>query len=180
MLRLLLISLCTLTAVSAEATSLLQGSTLKLQIPESVSTSDGVVALISSTPSFFSDPATEFSYNDDGFLSCPGATLTTPSPAVATCARIADVLVLDGITRHDRLAHTRHGTTLTQIFRACQKPTTLVLLVESEDVEVEAPLRALYAAASADEGAPAFDELYTVQVVVVESPAQAQEVCTRK
>lgn len=134
--------LCLLVVVScavsaASKTVLMDGSSsssaasnLQVQsIPSSLTTSDGIVAVVSSpgTPSFLVKDEDDVLclVDDERYLQCRGPTLKGSSEAervsLATCSLVAGAVLLDGVTPGDiesGLQYSRHARTLTGIFQA--------------------------------------------------------------
>jgi len=180
-------------------------------VPQSA-TSSNVVAVISSpgtTSSLFTDVEEEEYYlalddETNECLYCRGPTMSTEpdSPellSIAACSMVASAVVLDGVTEGDvvqgssedsgGLINSRHGVTLTMLFRArlCnpenQKKQLLVLCIPSgskhEDESVRTQIQLLYAAVVAEtkeeETSFTFQDLYDLEIRSV-SPNESEEV----
>lgn len=170
---------------------------LHLKIP-SVSTSQGVVSVISSpgTASLLSSTDDILSLEGDApaCLACRGATLsgssTVEGSALATTSLVSGAILVDGITKGDVEAgwsNSRHARTVTALFRArvsldATSKQSLILCIngnidDATESSLKAEVRALFDAAVTETKANvAFDDLYDVAVVVVETEADAKEV----
>lgn len=170
-------------------------------IPD-VSTSDGIVAVVSSpdTPSFLGEGSAELLCWDESSnrLTCRGATLnaaTAPErTSLGTTSLVADSIILDGITEGDvemDLRMSRHARTLTALIRArlaMDSPSkqTLVLGVLGPVDEAVASVLAdevqsLFEATAAEASKDVeFEDMYEVVVVPVQSQSDASQVrfCT--
>lgn len=185
-------------AVAAANSVLMDASgSLNRQIPD-VSTSDGIVAVVSSpdTPSFLGDASTEFLSWDDSSnrLICRGATFSAASApertSLGTTSLVADAIVLDGITEGDverDLRMSRHARTLTALMRArlaldsASKQTLVLGVLGPVDEAVESVLadevQSLFEAIAAEASEDVeFEDMYEVVVVPVQSQADASQV----
>mmetsp|Transcript_11732 Transcript_11732/g.15464 ORF Transcript_11732/g.15464 Transcript_11732/m.15464 type:complete len:502 (-) Transcript_11732:69-1574(-) len=184
--------LATTASFSSANTVLMDASGVK-QIP-GVSTSNGLVAVISSpgTPSLLTSSSEILAVDDAGILSCRGATLSTTSPAertsLASTSLVAGAVIVDGITDGDietGLSYTRHARTLTALFRARivsgeeTKQTLMLGVLGAVDESIESNLNAEVASifeAAAVGTEISIEDAYDVQVVSVESDADARQV----
>jgi len=189
--------LTTLAAAAANSVLMDASGSLNRQIPDA-STSDGIVAVVSSpdTPSFLGDASTEFLAWDDSSnrLTCRGATFDSASAhermSLGTISLVADAIVLDGITEGDvemDLRMSRHARTLTALMRARlaldspAKQTLFLGVLGPVDEAVESVLadevQSLFAATVAEAGQDVkFEDTYEVVVVPVQSQADASQV----
>ena len=173
---------------------------LQLKIP-SVSTSEGVVSIISSpgTASLLTSADDILSLEGEApaCLTCRGATLsgssTVEGSALATTSLVSGAILVDGITKGDVEAgwsNSRHARTVTALFRArvsldaTSKQSLILCISGSIDDATEASLkkdvRALFdAAVTETKASVAFDDLYDVAVFVVENEQDAKEVSFR-
>lgn len=179
----------------------------------SISTSQGIVGIISSpgTSSPFDtsdDGVTLSSFGEVSILSSPGATLSgTTSLAkgngAAAVASVAGSIILSGITLSDAengLYESRHGQTLTGIFRAKMdaimsdsneegeeeeegnevKPTKLYLVFPTCDVnedDVKKDVQSIFDAVLAEKGvAVDLETIFDVNVVQVDNEEDAKKV----
>lgn len=186
-------------AVAAANTVLMDASgSLNRQIPD-VSTSGGVVAVISSpdTPSFLGESSTELLAWDDtsNRLTCRGATFASAASApertsLGTTSLAANAIILDGITEGDvemDLRMSRHARTLTALMRARlamdspPKQTIILGVLGPVDEAVESVLtdevQSLFEATAAEANKEAeFEEMYEVVVIPIQSQADASNV----
>ena len=186
-------------AVAAANTVLMDASgSLNRQIPD-VSTSGGVVAVISSpdTPSFLGESSTELLAWDDtsNQLTCRGATFASAASApertsLGTTSLAANAIILDGITEGDvemDLRMSRHARTLTALMRARlamdspPKQTIILGVLGPVDEAVESVLtdevQSLFEATAAEANKEAeFEEMYEVVVIPMQSQADASKV----
>lgn len=181
------------------------GLRLKKIASSGVSTSEGVVSVISSpgTDSFLVSGGDDdvLAFDGDGLV-CRGATLSGTSAsersALAITSVVSNAIVVDGITEGDVHAagfgkNTRHARTLTALFRArlafleassdAPSQQALILCVkssskESFDAVLVQEVKDLFeaTAAEAKESKASFDDLYDVKVVSVTSKEEASEV----
>jgi hypothetical protein len=186
-------------AVAAANSVLMDASgSLNRQIPD-VSTSGGVVAVISSpdTPSFLGESSTELLAWDDtsNRLTCRGATFASAASApertsLGTTSLAANAIILDGITEGDvemDLRMSRHARTLTALMRARlamdspPKQTIILGVLGPVDEAVESVLtdevQSLFEATAAEANKEAeFEEMYEVVVIPIQSQADASNV----
>jgi hypothetical protein len=186
-------------AVAAANSVLMDASgSLNRQIPD-VSTSGGVVAVISSpdTPSFLGESSTELLAWDDtsNRLTCRGATFASAASApertsLGTTSLAANAIILDGITEGDvemDLRMSRHARTLTALMRARlamdspPKQTIILGVLGPVDEAVESVLtdevQSLFEATAAEANKEAeFEEMYEVVVIPIQSEADASNV----
>jgi hypothetical protein len=184
--------------VSARSVLMDNSGSLRLNIP-SISTAEGVVAVISSpgTSSFLSSSDDVLSLESESppRLACRGATMSGTSGAernsLATCSLVAGAILIDGITEGDVEAggrNSRHARTLTALFRARVAldqtfTQTLVLCVkgqvdDKQEASLKKEVRALFDATAAEtDGSASFQDLYNVLVVSVTTQEEADEVC---
>jgi hypothetical protein len=186
-------------AVAAANSVLMDASgSLNRQIPD-VSTSGGVVAVISSpdTPSFLGESSTELLAWDDtsNRLTCRGATFASAASApertsLGTTSLAANAIILDGITEGDvemDLRMSRHARTLTALMRARlamdspPKQTIILGILGPVDEAVESVLtdevQSLFEATAAEANKEAeFEEMYEVVVIPIQSEADASNV----
>jgi hypothetical protein len=186
-------------AVAAANSVLMDASgSLNRQIPD-VSTSGGVVAVISSpdTPSFLGESSTELLAWDDtsNRLTCRGATFASAASApertsLGTTSLAANAIILDGITEGDvemDLRMSRHARTLTALMRARlamdspPKQTIILGILGPVDEAVESVLtdevQSLFEATAAEANKEAeFEEMYEVVVIPIQSQADASNV----
>lgn len=186
-------------AVAAANTVLMDASgSLNRQIPD-VSTSGGVVAVVSSpdTPSFLGESSTELLAWDDtsNRLTCRGATFASAASApertsLGTTSLAANAIILDGITEGDvemDLRMSRHARTLTALMRARlamdspPKQTIILGVLGPVDEAVESVLtdevQSLFEATAAEANKEAeFEEMYEVVVIPIQSQADASNV----
>jgi len=185
---------------------------LRLKSVPQTATSSNIVAIISSpgtTSSLFADVEDEEYYlalddKTNECLFCRGPTMSTEpdSPellSIATCSMVASTVVLDGVTEGDvvqessedsgGLINSRHGVTLTMLFRAklCnpenKKKQSLVLCIPSgskhEEESVRTQVQLLYAAVISEtkqeEASLQFQDLYDLEIRSV-SPNESEEV----
>jgi hypothetical protein len=158
---------------------------------------NGIVAVLSSpgTKSFFADSDEGVTLSSSGgvsILSSPGATLSGTTSLMkgngaAAASTVAGSIIITGITESDLeygLDDTRHGHTLTGIFRAkiqssSTTKTTLILTVPSEvdQDKIIQDVKTIFKTANAEIGGDAsFDELYDIAVEQVSSTADAEKV----
>ena len=184
----------------ASATTLMDASgVLHRQIP-TVSTSNGVVAIISSpgTPSLLGTSNEILSLmpgSDTACLSCRGATLHAASPSerlsLTTTSLVAGAVIVDGITEGDievGLKNTRHARTLTALFRArlaldSESQQTLILGVLSQvDDATQASIRSemndIFDATAAESSGrtPSCNDMYDIVVLSLQNQDDAQQV----
>lgn len=120
----------------------------------------------------------------DGCLVCRGATLTGTSEAervsLGTCSLVASAIVVDGVTVGDLqagLADSRHGRTLTALFRArtqlLEGPSskqTLILAVHGNEEPLDKDsivneVKTLFQAVAMEkQGSPSFEDTYEIHV----------------
>jgi hypothetical protein len=197
--------LLSLVALSTAATPLVDSSgSITRQIPN-VSTSSGVVGIITSpgTPSPISsdaDASEALSWTDQNQLSCRGATLNAASSAgerlsLCTTSIVAGAIVVEGITEGDLemgLRHSRHARTLTALFRTKQclgeaatessssSPQTLMLGVMGDVIDeaaVEKEVMSIFEAVAVElKGKQSFSDTYNLQVVSLQTPEDATSV----
>ena len=171
---------------------------LHRQIP-AVSTSDGVVAIISSpgTPSLLGTSPEILSLmpGDKACLSCRGATLNAASPSerlsLTTTSLVAGAVIVDGITEGDvetGLQNTRHARTLTALVRArlaldSNSKQTLILGVLGEvddgtEASIQSELKDIFDATAVELTGkpPKFTDMYDVVVLSLQTEADAHEV----
>lgn len=173
------------------------GSLTRASVSQS-SLGNGIVAVLSSpgTKSFFADSDDGVTLSSSGgvsILSSPGATLSgttslTKGNGAAAASTVAGSIIITGITESDLeygLDDTRHGHTLTGIFRAkiqssSATKTKLILAVPSDDVDqdkIMQDVKTVFKTANAEIGGDAsFDDLYEVVVEKVSSAADAEKV----
>lgn len=172
------------------------GSLTRASVPQS-SLGNGIVAVLSSpgTKSFFpeSDDGVSLSTSDGvSILSSPGATLSgttslTKGNGAAAAAAVSGSVIITGITESDLeygLDDTRHGHTLTGIFRAkilssSKSKTNLILAVplEVDKETIIKDVKIIFKTANAEVGGDAsFEELYDVAVELVSSTSDAERV----
>lgn len=158
---------------------------------------NGIVAVLSSpgTKSFFAgsdDGVTLSSSGGVSILSSPGATLSgttslTKGNGAAAASAVAGSIIITGITESDLeygLDDTRHGHTLTGIFRAkiqssSTSKTKLILAVPSDvdQDKIIQDVKTVFKTSNAEIGGDAsFDDLYEVLVEKVSSAADAEKV----
>mmetsp|Transcript_24767 Transcript_24767/g.28338 ORF Transcript_24767/g.28338 Transcript_24767/m.28338 type:complete len:524 (-) Transcript_24767:53-1624(-) len=198
------------TLASAASTSIIDanGVFTRATIPDS-SIGNNIVAVITSpdTPSFFDGDTGGVSLSSsDGsgasILSSPGATLTgtaslSKGNGVVAVSTVADSIILSGITESDLengLDDTRHGHTLTAIFRTkiqdailqegdegseVQK-TSLFLISPPCDIDEETILQdvmAIFETAKAESETDAdFDDIFVINILTVENEEDAKKV----
>ena len=171
---------------------------LHRQIP-AVSTSDGVVAIISSpgTPSLLGTSTEILSLmpGDKACLSCRGATLNAASPSerlsLTTTSLVAGAVIVDGVTEGDvetGLQNTRHARTLTALVRArlaldSNSKQTLILGVlgdvdEATEASIQSELKDIFDATAVELTGkpPQFTDMYDVVVLSLQTEADAREV----
>lgn len=191
------ITLALFASLASASTVLMDVSGGIKNVPN-VLTSDGVVAIVSSpgTPSALPTSSEILCLQDNGILSCRGATLSTTSPSertsLAATSLVAGAVVVDGITSGDietGLTNTRHSRTLTALFRARlisgeEKKQTLMLGVvgpvdESVETALKSEVDSIFSAAAV--GADAnLEDLYDVKAVSVASQSDASQVRPEK
>lgn len=191
-----------LVGLSAATTPLVDSSgSVHGKIPE-ISTSAGVVGIITSpgTPSPLGGNDDDIlSLTDSNQLSCRGATLSSASSAgerlsLCTTSIVAGAIVLEGITEGDLemgLRHSRHARTLTALFRTKEclldedgngdaTPQTLMLGVMGTNIDEEAVAKevtAIFEAVAVElKGKHSFTDSYNLQVVTLQTAADAQSV----
>ena len=134
-------------------------------------------------------------------LSCRGSTLRAASNAervsLTTSSLIAGAVIVDGVTEGDiemGLRNSRHSRTLTALFRARQEldaetskgKQTLLLGVLAESVEDEAAvlkeIENIFDAAAEEltDSKPTLTDLYNVQIVAINTEADATKVRRRR
>ena len=178
--------------VSAGAPVIDSTGALKLSALPEPSTDSGIYVLVSSpgTPSSLVDEATVAPLStSDGCLVCRGATLSGTSEAerlsLGTCSLVAGAIVVDGVTVGDLqagLADSRHGRTLTALFRARTQlvednaigKQTLILVVHgAEDSfdkdSIVADVQTLFQAVAVEkDGSPSFEDSYEIFVTTAD------------
>lgn len=174
------------------------GSIKQSSIPQSAVGSGGIVAVLTSpgTPSFFdetNDSNVSFhSYNGLSVITSPGATLSGSSllskgNGAAAAASVSASIIVSGITESDveiGFDETRHGKTLTGIFKAKissgdEEKVTLIITVpvEVDEEKIVADAKAIYESAKAEaESEVDFESLYDISVEVVSSASDAERV----
>ena len=186
-----LVATSAITGVSAGVPVIDSTGTLKLGGLPEPSAESGVYVLIASpgTPSpLLSEEATSPLSNSDGCLVCRGATLSgTPDAervSLGTCSLAAGAVIVDGVTLGDLqagLADSRHGRTLTALFRARvqlgegsgSKQTLIVAVHGSEDSfdkeAIVSEVQTLYQAVAAEkDGSSSFEDSYDIFVTTAE------------
>mmetsp|Transcript_7278 Transcript_7278/g.9498 ORF Transcript_7278/g.9498 Transcript_7278/m.9498 type:complete len:507 (+) Transcript_7278:115-1635(+) len=154
-------------------------------LPES---EGAVVAFVASpgTPSGLVSATSDLLSYEAGTLVCRGATLSDDNTlALATSSLVAGAIVLDGISVGDLeagLRDSRHGRTLSAIFRARTNPVggdeqqlaskqTLVIPVNAEELplaeeKIASDVTSLFVAAALESGSSAsFKDLYDLKIV---------------
>ena len=194
------IATSSITGVSAGLPVIDSSGVLKLGALPEPSADSGVYVLISSpgTPSpLLSEEAASPLSTSDGCLVCRGATLSgTPDAeriSLGTCSLIAGAIIVDGVTLGDLqagLADSRHGRTLTALFRArvqlgdgsvASKQTLILAVHGSEDsfdkdavvTEVE---KLFQAVAAEKDGNSSFEDSYDIFVTTAEDKAKVREI----
>lgn len=187
-----------LLALSEASTPLIgsNGSTIN-RIPDALSTSSGVVSIITSpgTPSpsgFGSDSDAHYLSLHDTVLSCRGATLSAASSAerlsLGTTSLVSGVIILEGVTDGDLemgLRHSRHARTLTALIRAKlnfpspDKQTLLlgIMGVEPELVQkrIHSEIKAIFDAVAAEtKNRISFTDMYDLQIVSLQTKEEAE------
>lgn len=183
------------------------GAFTRTTIPESSIGEKGIVAIISSpgTKSFFDiggDGVTLSPYDGVSILSSPGATLSgttslSKGHGAAAASSVAGSIILSGITESDLengLLDSRHGQTLTGIFRAKIasisaseegtddiKPTKLYMVLPPCDVDeelVKSDVQNMFETAlvESDSEAIEFDSVFETNIVKVDSEEDAKEI----
>ena len=183
------------------------GAFTRTSIPESSIGEKGIVAIISSpgTKSYFDigdEGVTLSPYEGVSILSSPGATLSgttslSKGHGAAAASSVAGSIILSGITESDLeygLLDSRHGQTLTGIFRAKiasilaseggmddMKATKLFLVLPSCDVDedmVKTDVQHIFETALVESDAESieFDTVFEANFVKVDSEADAKEV----
>lgn len=202
MKRLLLIfaSVWLLTDIVAAASPIIENSGA-LKLGGLPSGENGLYVLVSSpgtpSPLVKQDMNVPLAAVDDCLI-CRGATLAGTSDAerisLGTCALVAGALVVDGITMGDLqagLANSRHGRTLTALFRArvmlaenSSAKQTLILVVHGSDASMDkdavvSEAKSLFEAVAAEKsGSTSFEDSYEVFVTSVEDESKVR-VCIR-
>lgn len=198
MIRGISLTLALLATTASAGTVLMDASgDLFKQMPN-VSTSGGVVAVVSSpgTPSLLPSSSEILSLEEGGILSCRGATLSATSASertsLAATSLVAGAVIVDGITEGDvetGLTHTRHSRTLTALFRARlasgeegqteTKQTLMLGVVGFVDETMESTLltevNSIFEAAAVGTEA-SLDDMYTIQVVSLQTQSDASQV----
>lgn len=204
------ILLCLLSSSAAASSTTIIDATGALDrstnIPSSTG-NNGIVAVLTSpgTPSFFdsSDGGVTLMSTNNGItvLSSPGATLSGISSlargnGAAAASIVSGSLILSGVTESDLeygLDDTRHGHTLSQIFKASIEdsaddesiqPKSLFLVApagaEIDEDEVKADLLAIFETVKAEVGGQStFDDLFALQIESVESEADAEKLMAK-
>ena len=129
-------------------------------------------------------------------LVCRGATLSGTSEAerlsLGTCSLVAGAIIVDGVTIGDLqagLADSRHGRTLTALFRARtqlmegprSKQTLIIAVHGSEDSfdkdSIVNDVHLLFQAVAAEkEGTPALEEVYEIVVISAEDESKVRHI----
>jgi len=190
-----------LGAVSAGTVLLDASGKLRLQgIPE-LSTSQGIVSIVSSPgtssplASADDDSVLQLQSENPPCLICRGATKLGTSVAerdsLATTSLVAGSIVVDGITEGDvegGILNSRHARTVTLLFRARialhEEPLqqqTLILCLHGDSSEASKAiiddLQTLYKAVAVEKkDAPAFEDLYQLQIVSLSTSEDANKV----
>jgi hypothetical protein len=190
-----------LVALSTATTPLVDSSgSITRQIPN-ISTSSGVVGIITSpgtpSPISSSDDDEALSWTDQNQLSCRGATLNAASSAgerlsLCTTSIVAGAIVVEGITEGDLemgLRHSRHARTLTALFRTKQclgeaaegsSPQTLMLGIMGDDIDeaaVKKEVLSIFEAVAVElKGKQSFSDTYDLKVVSLQTPEDATSV----
>lgn len=151
------------------------------------SSESGVYVVVTSpgTPSsLLSEDATAPICSVDGCLVCRGATLSGTSEAervsLGTCSLVAGAIVVDGVTVGDLqagLADSRHGRTLTALFRARiqllegnASKQALILAVQGGEESLDSDsivndVKTLFQAVAVEkDGSPSFEDTYDIYV----------------
>ena len=167
-------------------------------LPEPSSES-GVYVVVTSpgTPSsLLSEAASSPICSVDGCLVCRGATLSGTSEAervsLGTCSLVAGAIVVDGVTVGDLqagLADSRHGRTLTALFRArlqlLEGPSSkqsLILAVQGSEETLDTDsivddVKTLFQAVAVEkEGSPSFEDTYDVYVTSGEDKDKVRQI----
>ena len=131
----------------------------------------------------------------DGCLVCRGATLSGTSEAervsLGTCSLVAGAIVVDGVTVGDLqagLADSRHGRTLTALFRARtqlmdgpRSKQALILAVHGSEESLDNDsivndVKTLFQAVAAEkDGTPSFEDTYDVYVTSGEDKEKVRQ-----
>lgn len=190
---LVLLALLVAQPIRAASPVIENSGSLKLGGLPSGESSSGLFALIASpdTPSpLIAEESTVPLSASEGYLVCRGATLAGTSDAervaMGTCALVAGAVVVDGITMGDLqagLADSRHGRTLTALFRARMMLTedpvpkqTLILVVHGSDDAVDkdtivSDTKSLFDAVAAEQShSTSFEDRYDVFLESAEDP----------
>lgn len=203
-----------LSSFTSASTSIIDGNGVvtRNSIPSSSIGEKGIVAIISSpgTKSFFDtdDEGVTLSPYDDGgvsIISSPGATLSgttslSKGHGAAAASSVAGSVILNGITESDLengLQDSRHGQTLTNIFRAKieniaaaedgveVKATKLFLVlpdVELDEETIKADVRTIFdtALVESNVGAVGFESVFETNIVKAVNESDAKKVCIVK
>ena len=187
-----------LLALSEASTPLIDsnGSTIN-RIPDTLSTSSGVVSIITSpgTPSpsgFGSGSDAHYLSLHDTVLSCRGATLSAASSAerlsLGTTSLVSGAIILEGVTDGDLemgLRHSRHARTLTALIRAKLNFSTPakqllsmgIMGVDPESVQkrIQSEVKAIFDAVAAETTSKtSFSDMYDLQIVSLETKEDAE------
>jgi len=187
--------------VSASTPLIDNTGALKLgKLPEPSSDS-GTYALISSpgtsSPLLEEEVSAPLSTSADCLI-CRGATLSGTSEAerlsLGTSSLLAGAIIIDGVTIGDLqagLADSRHGRTLTALFRARMqlmegppsKQTLIVAVHGGEDSfdkdAIVKDVHLLFEAVAAEkEGTPSFEDVYEIFVISAEDKTKVRETTT--
>lgn len=180
-------------SVSASSTPLIDSTgALKLgNLPER-SSGSGTYVLVSSpgtsSPLLAEETSDPLSSASADCLVCRGATLSGTSEAerlsLGTCSLVAGAVIVDGVTVGDLqagLADSRHGRTLTALFRARTqlmedprpKQTLIIAVHGSEDSfdkdSIVNEVQHLFQAVAAEkDGSPSFEDTYEIVVTTIE------------
>lgn len=171
-----------------------KGTLTRTSIPQS-SLGNGIVAVITSpgTKSFFDfeDGVTVNRYDDVSVVCSPGATqvgssLISKGNGAVAASSVSGSIVVCGITEGDlefELADTRHGQTLTGIFRARlsskeveEEIVTLIITIpiDVDDSKIISEVNHIFECTKAEFGSNIdFEDLYRIEVETVVSEADA-------